>query len=202
MRECGSLFLRKTSDYLIIAKTAYMRQAILTLLPVLISVTFLAEEWKADAANAKIEFSVKGLFGTVHGHFSGLKCAIRFDEHDLAGSSITASVDASTVSTGIGLRNHHLREEEQWLNVKKYPEIAFRSKKIVKTGNGLRADGELVIKGITRQIQIPFTFSPNGSNAGVFKGDFTIRREDYSVGKPGGSVGDTITIHLEVPVTK
>ncbi|GGA84299.1 YceI family protein [Puia dinghuensis] len=179
-----------------------MKQVLVALLPVIVAVTFLATEWKADAAKAKVEFSVKGLFGRAHGHFSGLKSTIRFDEHDLAGSSITASIDASTVGTGIGLRDHHLREEEQFLNVKKYPEISFHSRKIEKTAQGFSADGELTIKGISKPVQIPFTFTPNGSNAGVFKGEFSIRREDFSIGQSGGSIGDMVTITLEIPVTK
>ena len=188
--------------YLIIAKNDYMTRVLLALMPVVFAVAFVAVQWKADAANAKVEFSVKGLLGRAHGHFSGLKSTIRFDEHDLGSSSIAASIDASTVNTGIGLRDHHLRVEEQFLNVKKYPEISFRSKKIVKSEKGFTADGELTIKGITKPLQIPFTFSPNGANAAVFKGEFSIRRQDYSIGQSGGSIGDMITINLEVPVTK
>jgi hypothetical protein len=31
---------------------------------------------------------------------------------------------------------------------------------------------------------------------------FTIKREDFKVGKPGGSVGNLITIELNIPVNK
>jgi polyisoprenoid-binding protein YceI len=179
-----------------------MKQVWIALLPVVLAGTIFSTTWKADAARAKVEFSVKGLLGTVHGNFTGLKSTIRFDEHDLAGSSIVASIDAKTVSTGIGLRNHHVREEEQYLNANKYPEIVFRSKKITKTDKGYSADGELTLKSVTRPVQIHFTFIPNGGNAGVFKGEFNIKREDYNIGKSGGSIGDNIRISLEVPVSK
>ena len=49
------------------------------------------KKWNADAATAQIKFSVKGLFGTVHGSLSGLKSTILFDEDDLGGSSIHAT---------------------------------------------------------------------------------------------------------------
>jgi len=174
----------------------------MALLPLLIAGLFMATNWKADPEKAKIEFSVKGLLGTVHGHFTGLKSTLLFDEKDLAGSSITASVDAKTVSTGIGLRNRHVRQEEQFLNADKYPTISFKSKKIVKTAEGFSADGELTIKDVTKPVHIPFTFRSDGANAGIFKGAFNIKREDYNIGKPGGSIGDEIRIELEVPVTK
>jgi len=61
---------------------------------------FFAANWKVDAAKAKVGFSVKGPFGKVHGSFTGLKSTIRFDEHDLAGSSVEASIDAKTGQHG------------------------------------------------------------------------------------------------------
>ena len=160
-----------------------------------------AGSWNVDTVNSKVTFSIKGPFGTVHGSFSGLKATIRFSEKELAGSSFSASVEAKTVSTGIGLRNHDLRSKEQWLNTDKYPQISFQSRKIEKTTSGYKAIGDLTLKGVTKPVEIPFTFVTTG-DGGVFKGQFTIKREDYNIGKAGGSVGSIITIALEVPVKK
>ena len=161
--------------------------------------TFSAN-WKADTAKARINFTVKGIFGTVHGSFTGLQTDIQFDEKDLSRSSFTASVDAKTVSTGISLRNSDLRNKEEWFNTGKYPRIHFQSKKIEKTANGYKALGELTIKGITKPMEIPFTFTKKDAD-GIFKSQFTIQRADYKLGKPGGSVGDVITVILTVPVS-
>jgi polyisoprenoid-binding protein YceI len=168
---------------------------------VVISITAPAGNWTADASKAKISFAVDGPFGMVHGTFSGLQSAFQFSENDLPGSSLTATVDPNTVSSGIGLRNTHLRNEEQFLNTKKYPEIRFSSRKIEKTPAGYLISGELTLKGITKSIKIPLTFAPAG-NIGIFKGEFTIQRMDYQIGKEGGSIGSIITIQLEVPVKK
>ncbi|HTR30992.1 MAG TPA: YceI family protein [Puia sp.] len=161
----------------------------------------LATNWTVDTANARVGFSVHGPFGTVNGTFSGLAATIHFDPNDLPGSSIQASIDASTVNSGIGLRNHHLKSEEQYLNTDKYPRISYTASRIERTGSGFRALGNLTIKDVTRPVAIPFSFTPNGNNR-MFKGAFSFRREDFHVGKEGGSIGDTITIHLEVPVKK
>src|SRR5271154_6303961 len=93
----------------------------------LIAILTVTSTWNVDTAKAKINFSVKGPFGTVHGSFSGLKATIKFDEKDLSGSSVTATIDVKTISTGIGMRNHDLRTEEKWFNADKFPEITFRS---------------------------------------------------------------------------
>ena len=172
------------------------------LLPLVLLIGAAPANWNVDASKAKVAFSIKGPLGTVHGDFTGLKATIRFDVKNPEAGSISASIDAKTVSTGIGLRNHHLRNEEQYLNTDKYPTISFHSKKIEKTGSGYTANGDLTLKGVSKPVQIPFTFSPSG-NSGVFKGQFVIKRGDFNIGgKPGGSVGDDITISLEIPVSQ
>lgn len=178
----------------------------MTLKFILVAVALIAgsiptDNWKSDASKAKISFTIEGPFGKVNGKFAGLKTEIKFDENDLPGSSFTASIEAKTVSTGIGLRNRDLRNKKIWLDTDKYPSITFRSKKIEKEGSGYKATGELTLKGISKPTEIPFTFSSKGET-GIFKGQFTINREDFKVGKSGGSVGKIVTIILEVPVKK
>ncbi|MEP7278824.1 MAG: YceI family protein [Bacteroidota bacterium] len=177
------------------------RLMMITATLVSVSLVMTVSNWKADTANAKISFTVEGPFGTVDGKFSGLQATIQFDEKDPAAGSLSASVDAATISTGIGWRNRDLRKKEEWFNTDKYPRIAFRSKKIEKTGSGFNAIGELTIKGISTTVTIPFSFTSK-ENTGLFKGQFSIRRQDFQLGNSGGSVGNEVKITLEVPVKK
>jgi polyisoprenoid-binding protein YceI len=171
---------------------------ILTISTMVAGLTF-SGNWKPDTAKAEINFTVKGIFGTVHGHFTGLQANILFNEKDLSKNSFSASVDAKTVSTGISLRNSDLRNKEEWFNTAKYPRISFQSKKMEKTPNGYKVQGDLTIKGITKPVEIPFTFTGKEPN-GVFTGQFTIKRAEFNLGKPGGSVGSEITVMLKIPV--
>jgi len=170
---------------------------ILTASTIFMGLSFSAN-WKADTSNSKINFTVKGIFGKVHGSFTGLQAKIHFNEKDLSASSMSASVDAKTVSTGVSLRNSDLRTKEEWFNTEKYPRIDFKSKKFEKTGSGYKVLGDLTIKGITKPVEIPFTFTDK-DGSGVFKGQFTIPRAEFNLGKPGGSVGSEITIMLNIP---
>jgi polyisoprenoid-binding protein YceI len=165
----------------------------------MLSVLTFTGNWTADADKAKITFTLDGPFGEVHGGFTGLTSEFQFDEKDPSKSSITASIDATTVSSGVGLRNTHLRNEEQWLNTAKYPRILFKSTKIEKKDAGYSVTGNLTLKNTSKPIVIPFTFSSSGST-GIFKGQFSIKRADFNLGKPGGSVGEIIKINIEVPV--
>lgn len=178
-----------------------MKRNLLLLWILLIAASFApVPDWNADVAKAQIKFSVAGPLGKVKGSLSGLKATIVFDENNLAASSVSASVEAKTIQTGIALRNKDLRENKKWLDTNKYPLISFRSKQIQKTAAGYKATGDLTLKATTRTIEIPFTFTATGNNA-IIKGAFIINRQDYGVGK-SSVVGKEISIAIEVPVTK
>ena len=176
-----------------------MKLIIITLALVLANFR-LAESWKVKAAQAKIDFSVKGPFGTVHGSFAGLKANIEFDEKHPDKGSLSATVEVNTINTGIGLRNSDLKKEK-YFNAEKYPTISFKSRSIEKNEKGFKAEGTLTMKDVSKPVTIPFTFTTNGSD-GVFKGDFDINREDFNIGNKGGSIGNKVSIHLEVPASK
>ena len=63
-------------------------------------------------SGSSIKFKIKNLGISVTGSFTGLKGKIQFDPANLGKSSIEATVEASSVNTGIDLRDDHLRKEE------------------------------------------------------------------------------------------
>ena len=119
------------------------------------------KKWNVNASAAQIKFGVKGPFGTVRGNLSGLRSIIQFDKDNLAASSIRAGADPKSISTGIKLRNRDL-QKEKYLNSDNYPSINFQSDKIQRSGTGYKAIGDLTIKGVTKRVEIPFSFSEKG----------------------------------------
>ncbi|GGA94122.1 YceI family protein [Puia dinghuensis] len=134
------------------------------------------------------------------GIFKGFKGTIAFDEQNPAASKFDVTIDVATVNTGNGLQNKHLKSDE-WLDATKYPTIHFVSKSVAKTANGYQVTGDLAMHGVTKAITFPFTFKKTGTG-GTFAGSFTVNRNDFKVGKPGGEVGESIKIDVSVPVTK
>jgi polyisoprenoid-binding protein YceI len=158
--------------------------------------TFIAaQNWQiADGYN--IAFSSDDAGGV----FKGFKGSIAFDEQNPAASKFDVTIDVSTINTGNGLQNKHAKSDE-WFDVAKYPQIRFVSKSIAKTGNGYQVTGDLTLHGVIKTITFPFTFKKTPAG-GEFAGSFTVNRNDYKLGKPGGDVGESIKIDLAVPVTK
>jgi polyisoprenoid-binding protein YceI len=157
--------------------------------------------WTVDTAKSKVTFTANGPLGKVDGSFGGLKTNIQFDENNLAASSIHASIEVNTIETGIGLRNKDLRDKPEWFDAAKYPQLTIQSKAIKKLDSGYKMDADLTIKGVTKPVIIAFSFTPAG-NGGLFMSQFTLNREDFGLGKSGGSVAKEVSVKLEVPVNK
>jgi polyisoprenoid-binding protein YceI len=134
------------------------------------------------------------------GIFKGFKGNVTFDEQNPAASKFDVTVDVASINTGNGLQNKHAKSDE-WFDAAKYPQIHFVSQKMVKAGNGYQVTGDLEIHGVKKSTTIPFTFKKTATG-GVFAGVFTVNRNDFKLGKPGGDVGEQIKVELSVPVTK
>lgn len=153
-------------------------------------------------AGSSIKFKIKNLGISVSGSFTGLKGKIQFDPANLGASSVEATVDASSVNTGIDLRDDHLRKEE-YFNVKNYPQIRFVSTKITKSNKAgiYLVVGNLTIRNVTKENSFPFTASlQNGGY--LFKGEFKINRRDFNVGGNSFTLSDKLTVQLSVLAPK
>ncbi|MCW3121919.1 MAG: YceI family protein [Flavipsychrobacter sp.] len=157
----------------------------------------------APASNWQVAtgYSVKFVGGgEVGGIFKTFKGTIAFDEQNLATSSFDLSIDVASINTGNGLMNTHAKGAE-WFDAGKYPVIHFVSKKITKAGAGYQVTGDMEMHGVKKELTLPFTFQGKGNTA-TFKGQFTVNRNDFHIGKPGGDVSENIKLDLSVPVVK
>ncbi len=114
--------------------------------------TALANEtFKIDPSRSTIAFKVRHMLGTAKGKFSKFKGTIVVDREHPEQSSVTVTIDAASIDTGIAKRDEHLREE--LFNVAKYPEIIFKSRRVKQTGaNTGEITGDLTMRGMTGAI--------------------------------------------------
>lgn len=160
---------------------------------VLLSLSIDAKGQALDTDNSIVSFSVKNMrFNTVEGSFSKMTGDIVFNTDNLAASTFDVCIDASTIDTGNAKRDKHLRNED-FFDVDVYPTICFKSTQLVKTSAGYKTTGTLTMHGITKTIEIPFTYSNN-----EFVGNFKVDRFDYKIGEGTGKfmVGKEINIEI------
>lgn len=166
--------------------------------------------WNIDSAHTEANFAVKHMmFATVRGSFGGVEGTINYDPDMLNESSVSVTIDANTVSTGVADRDAHLRSAD-FFNVEKYPTITFNSTSFKATdeNNGVLI-GDLTIAGVTKSVEITVSklgtgTDPWGNQRAGFNGETKINREDFGLTwnqalEAGGVlVGKDISIELNV----
>jgi len=148
--------------------------------------SFSAEKYVADKAHSNIGFEVKHLvFTTVPGKFKDYQVEFVFDQNDLSNSSINAAIKTASIDTDNEKRDNHLVSAD-FFDAEQHPEITFMSKEIMKSDDGYVAKGTLTMRGVSREIELPFKIlgtmkDPWGNNKMGVESELTINRQDYNV---------------------
>ena len=151
--------------------------------------------------SSAVTFKIKNMGIGTEGKFAGLKATVYFDKDHLDKSTIEASVDTKTLDTDNSMRDSHLKKEE-YFDVEKYPEITMKSVSFNHQKNeNYNGIFDVTIKGKTKRIKVPFTYTENGSNAS-FKGSFSISRSDFVIGGKSMILADDAQVAVTVETTK
>jgi polyisoprenoid-binding protein YceI len=171
-----------------------------------------ADTYNFDKAHTRIGFTAQHLvISTVDGRFKDFDGVIVVDP-DITKSSVKITIKTASVDTDNSQRDNDLRTSE-FLDVAKYPEMTFVSDKIEKRGDGYVAIGTFTLKGVSKKIELPFTFAspladPWGMQRIAAKASTKINRQDYGVKynqamKDGSAiVGNEVTLNLTVEAVK
>lgn len=150
---------------------------------------------------SQVKFSIKNFGLNVSGTVKGLEGSIQFDPNNLATSQMVVSVSAGTINTGNNARDSHLKKKD-YFDTEKFPRIEFRSNSIVQGKNKgeFLVNGNLQIKGINKEINIPF--KARKIEIGYeFTGSFPLNRQDFGVGGYSISLSDNLIVSLAI-ITK
>jgi polyisoprenoid-binding protein YceI len=169
---------------------------------------FVAGTWDIDASHSDVSFTVRHMMvSKVRGRFGAFSGEIVTSE-DLSSSSVTATIDASTIDTNNEQRDGHIRSAD-FFDVENHPQWTFRSTGLRADGDDFALDGELTIKGVTRPVTLAlevngFGPDPFGGTRAGFSASTTIDRNDFGVDikmpLDGGGVvvSDKVQISLEI----
>jgi polyisoprenoid-binding protein YceI len=126
----------------------------LALAVVLWSAAAWAEKWELDPGHSSARFAVRHLtVADVNGTLGDVSGTVELDAADLTRSSVEVRIDARAVDTRNQKRDAHLRSKD-FLDVRKFPAITFKSTKVEKDGEGLKVTGELTIRGVTQTVEL------------------------------------------------
>jgi polyisoprenoid-binding protein YceI len=169
---------------------------------------YVAGTWTIDPVHSEIGFSARHMMvSKVRGKFSNFSGEIVTAE-DPFKSSATAEIDLKSITTGNDQRDEHLRSAD-FFEVEKYPTMTYRSTGARFEDGNYILDGELTLKGITRNVPLVLELNGFGPDAyGGTRAGFTasgeLNRREFNVNfsapmqNGGVVVSDKITLHLEI----
>ena len=170
---------------------------------------YVAGTWTIDPVHSEVSFVVRHMMvSKVRGRFDKFEGTI-ITAPDPLQSSVTATVDLSSVNTGEPNRDNHIKSAD-FFEVESHPEMTFRSTGVRPDGDDFLLDGDLTIRGTTKPVTLKLEvngFGPDaygGTRAG-FSATGVINRHDFGVsfngpipGVPGGvAVSEKVTINIE-----
>ncbi len=127
-----------------------------------------ASTWTSDPAHSEVDFSIKHLsISNVHGRFGKVAATLHLNEADIAKSSVTATIDTSTVDTGEPQRDTHLKSAD-FFDVEKFSTATFTSTSVVKSATGLTVTGNFTLHGVTKPVVLEVE-GPSGPILGMDK---------------------------------
>ena len=169
---------------------------------------YIAGTWTIDPVHSEVGFSVRHMMiSKVRGKFKVFSGDIVTGESPLD-SSVTATIDLSSIDTGNEDRDNHLRSAD-FFEVDAHKAMTFRSTRARRDGEDYMVDGELTLKSITKPISLRlelggFGPDPFGGTRAGFTAIGELKRSDFGVDfnavlEAGGVVvGDRVDIYLEI----
>lgn len=154
--------------------------------------------WTVDPAKSSLGFVVNVNGQAVSGKFKAFGALIAFDPADLAHSSAKITIDMTEAKTGDATLDAMLLKPD-WFNVLDFPQTVFRTTAFTaKGGNAYEARGTLTMKGVAKEIVLPFTLTIKGKTA-TMKGESVLQRADFKVGQ-GKDFQSGVPVALSVKV--
>lgn len=169
---------------------------------------YLTGTWRIDPVHSDVAFGVRHLMvSRVNGRFTRFGGEI-LTAPDPLDSRVVATIELASIDTGNAQRDQDLRSAN-YLDVERYPEMAYRSTSLRRAGDDFLVEGDLSLHGVTRPVPLAlrvngFARDPFGDTRAGFTATTELNRHDFGITTntpmDGGGVvvGDTIWIAIEV----
>ena len=139
-----------------------------------------------DPTHSSVEFTARHMvFSRVRGTFPKFTLDLVIDEATNLPTAVNAVIDATSIDTNVADRDNHLKSAD-FLDVAKYPTIAFLSTRIGVAPDAFTIDGDLTIHGVTKRVTLNATVDgrgkdPWGNDRIAFSASTTINRKDFGL---------------------
>jgi polyisoprenoid-binding protein YceI len=170
------------------------------------------DAWTVDTRTSTLTFTASQVGSIISGRFSVWTASIVLDPASLGAARIAVRIEMpATTANNRDLET--LLKGASFFDVQKFPEARFAATAIVaKGGDRYEAPGKLTIRGVTRDVVLPFTLAiaDDPTQAGRLRasarGRLVLKRLDFGVGQNEwagtGQVANEVTIDLGVVASR
>jgi polyisoprenoid-binding protein YceI len=165
--------------------------------------------WAIDPAHSSVNFEIIHLgVSHVHGAFGNVTGTVLLNDKDITKSSVAATIDTTTVSTGVAARDTHLKSPD-FFDIAKNPAMTFKSTALTNAGGKLQLIGDLTINGVTKSVTLdldgptpPQTIKDKVVSGFSATGKFS--RASYGFGPKFSppTLGDDVKFTVDVEIDK
>jgi polyisoprenoid-binding protein YceI len=160
-----------------------------------------AGAYDVESVHTRVLFSVSHMgFTNYYGEFPKVTGSLELKPANIAASSFEIHVPVASVSTGNAKLDGELASD-QWLDAGKYPEMVFKSDKVIPTGKDTaNVTGNLTLHGVTKPVTLAVKF--HGAGVNVLDKEYTvgfdatgkIKRSDFGVKTYVPLIGDDLDL--------
>lgn len=132
-------------------------------------------KWALDPTHSELQFKVKHLMiTTVTGNIKTFSAELSSEGDDFTNADISFSGEISSIDTGNGDRDGHLKSGD-FFDAEKFPAITFKSTSVEKDGSDYIVKGDLTIKDVTKPVKLNAEFGGIATDPwGNTKAGFTL----------------------------
>ncbi|WP_030615602.1 YceI family protein [Streptomyces sclerotialus] len=165
--------------------------------------------WTIDPMHSSVAAAAQHLgISSVRGRFTEFAGRIDIAE-DVEKSRVEAVIKASSIDTGNGMRDSHLRNSD-FLDVETYPELTYRSTGLEAAGpDRWTVHGDLSLHGVSRPVDLNLSYlgtgpDPWGGTRAAFSATAELHREDFKmnynqvVAAGIAAIGTTLRVELDI----
>lgn len=158
-----------------------MRRAALGLV-FFVAASAAAQTWRIDPQKSTIGFTIRHMVvSKAKGSFRKFTGTATGDPANPTAATLQITIDAASIDTANADRDKDLRSDN-FFDVAKYPTIVFRSKRIVRAGDGLKIVGDLTMHGVTKEVTLDVDrFAAVSANRVQATAKTRINRKDFGI---------------------
>ncbi|WP_366657716.1 YceI family protein [Fodinicurvata sp. EGI_FJ10296] len=157
-----------------------------------------ADSWTVDHDESRLGVVATQMGSEFTAAFESFRADIEFDPDALDDAHVRVVIDVASFTSDSRDRDGNVTNSE-WFAAGNHPEAVFETTAFRETDQGYEADATLRIKGVSRDVTLPFTLEIDDDRAHM-QGELDLVRTAFNVGEGQWESGDTVGLDVTVTV--